>query len=325
MKSHERLVIPIKSVKRRREGEQGSIVLEAALVMPLLLIVLVFFIVLIRLCAVQLAVQSAASQTVRQIASHIRPAELAFQQVSDKLPDELLEPAQEELSDWSSIAAEAAEWLPDPAGSIASAALQGDWQPLENMAATELGRSVVEPVLKEYADSAMLDADLLRLSSLTLPDLKNKEEPYLTIAVEYEFPFRLPFVDQPFVLKEQASERVWVSDPLPATSEAEGDEDTVPIQIISIQPSPLRPGRKATVVALTDPGASASLSVKYKSGQSVAKNLGQAVADTNGTVSWTWLVGGNTTQGIWELTAVSSSGEQVSKHFIVEKNGDEGS
>ncbi|MFD1957352.1 TadE family protein [Paenibacillus thailandensis] len=324
MKRPEQWVIPTSALcgGRRRPGggEQGSIVLEASLVMPLLLIVLVFFIVMIRLCAVQLAVQSAASQTARQIAAHMRPVELSYQQASGMLSS-MPVPVQGELADWGSLAAEAAEWLPDPAGSIASAALRGDWQPLANAAATELGRTVVEPLLREYADGAVLDADRLRLAKLTLPDLKDKEEPYITVAAEYEIPFRLPFAGTSITLREQASERVWIGDAVPASgASSSSPENSVPIRIVSLQPSPLRPGQKATVVALTEPNATASLSVRYKSGQSVAKNLGQAEADSSGKISWTWLVGGNTTPGIWELTAESSSGEKVSMHFIVEKD-----
>lgn len=296
--------------------------LEASLVLPLLLIVLVFFIVMIRLCSVQLAVQSAASQTVRQIAAHIRPADLAFQQASGMVPGDLIQPVQGELADWAAIAAQAAEWLPEPAGGIASSALRGDWQPLQDAASTQLGKAVVEPLLRNYADAAVIEADRLKLARLSLPDLQNKEEPYITIAAEYEFPFRLPFIGESITIREQATERVWIGDALPASGGEAADSDAVPIQILSIVPSPLHPGQRATVTALTRPGASADLSVLYKSGQSVAKNLGRATADDNGVVSWTWLVGGNTTPGVWEFTAESSSGEQVSMHFIVEKNDD---
>ncbi|MCM3628822.1 hypothetical protein M3194_15875 [Paenibacillus glycanilyticus] len=311
--------------KRRRitGSENGSIVLEAALVMPLLLIVLLLFIIMIRLCAVQMALQSTASQTVRQIAAHIRPADLAFQKASSSIPD--LGSFGLPLPDWEgAIAKEAAGWLPAPAGTLASAALEGNWQPVTDVAATELGRTAVEPLLQQFADEAVLQKEHLSLSHLSLPDLKEKKQPYLTIEAEYEFPMSLPFINKKIVLREQATERVWVSDAAPA-KEGSSETDITPIQIVSIQPVPLHPGNKATVTALTSPGTAASLTVNYKSGTSVAKHLGSATADANGYVKWTWLVSGNTTPGTWELTATSASGETVSMHFNVTKKEDSAS
>ncbi|WP_211231495.1 TadE/TadG family type IV pilus assembly protein [Paenibacillus harenae] len=304
-------------------NEQGSIVVEAALVMPLVMIVLLVFIMLVRLCAVQMALHSAASQTVRQIAAHIQPAELAWQQAKASNPLPAMTLPGSRLSPWSDIAAEAAEWLPSPAGPIVSSALRGDFRPLQNMAATETGRVVVEPLLREFADKAIISPERLRLAWLTLPDLDKNNEPYLAVSVEYEFPLKLPFYRKPIVLREQAAERVWTSDSAPARYGAEtGESAAVPIQIVSIEPAPLRPGRKATVVVKTAPGAAISLGVMYKSGSSKAKHLGEAVADESGYVQWTWHVSGNTTHGIWELTAaeVAKQDNRVSMHFSVEKS-----
>lgn len=319
MRRHKRLEAPIKH--QPKENERGSIVVEAALVMPMIIVVLLVFVTLIRLCAVQMALHSAASQTVRQIAAHIHPIELAWQQAVDKQPAQ--ERAPLPMSSWSEIAAEAAEWLPDPAGELVSSALRGDFRPLQNMAATEIGRAVVEPLLRKFVDAAIIDEERLSLGWLTLPDLEKENESYLTIAVEYEFPLKLPFYNKPIIVKEQASERVWISDALPARFGMESNQaDNIPIQIVAIEPTPLRPGRKATVTVKTAPFASISLGVMYKSGSSKAKHLGEATADADGYVKWTWHVSGNTTPGIWELTAseVNKESNRVAMHFVVEKS-----
>src|SRR4029453_9202479 len=162
------------------------------------------------------------------------------------------------------------------------------------MAATEIGRTVIEPVIRKFADAAIIDPKRIRLAWLTLPDLGKADEPYLAISVEYDFPLKLPFYARPIVLKEQASERVWISDAAPARYGAESsDSENIPIQIVAIEPTPLRPGRKATVMVKTVPRAAISLDVTYKSGSSKAKHLGAATADANGYVKWTWHVSGN--------------------------------
>lgn len=301
-------------------GQRGSIVLEAAIVMPVILFLLVILSLIISMCAAQMALQMTASHSVRQIAAHIYPIELARVQLDGNASSEAVAERQP-LPDWSQAAADIAEWLPEPAGKLVSSVLRGDWKPLQNVAATELGRSIIEPFVRQYANPYLLRADRISLDYIALPDLKHKEDPYIAIALMYEYPVRLPFYNKPIVIKEQAYERVWVSDVMAATYGMDDDDgDILQLQIIAIEPSPIRPGNKATVIVRTEPGAVVSLGVNYKSGASKAKHLGEATADENGYVEWTWHVSGNTTPGIWELTVegVNKPGS-VSKHFSVEK------
>lgn len=315
-------------LRKQAVRSDGSIVVEAAIVLPLLLLVLLSFVVLIMLCSAQMALHLTASQTARSLASHIYPAELAWEGIAGGLSGKLptLPTSGDALPEWREVAADAAEWLPDPAGELASSVLRGDWGPLVDLAATELGRGVIEPLSRRFAADSVLKPERIRLARLTLPDLANKEEAYLTVALQYEFPIIMPLLGRSIVLREQVRERVWVSDAAAASyGSKNGEGDALPqLQIVSITPTPLRPGRKATVTVLTDPGQAVSLSVMYKSGASKAKHLGDATADDDGFVSWTWHVSGNTTPGIWQLT-VTATGEKgeaaVSKHFIVEKKG----
>ncbi|MFD0588585.1 hypothetical protein ACFQZE_11270 [Paenibacillus sp. GCM10027627] len=302
--------------------QRGSIVLEAAIVMPALLFVFIAFSVMISICTAQMALHSAASQSVRQIAAHIYPVELAGGKLSSSASTSI--PAASvpiPLPEWTEIAGDAAEWLPEPAGGLISSVLRGDWRPLQNMAATELGRNVIEPYVKSFADGRLLQKEQIRLSSIMLPDIKNKEEPYLALVLEYQFPVRLPFYKKPIILREQAVERVWISDAAAAHGPKSGESSAdLPITIVTIEPTPIRPGQKAKVIVKTEAGAAVSLSVVYKSGESKAKHLGEAKADQNGFVEWSWHVSGNTTPGIWslEVKGISRQGH-ASKHFTVEK------
>lgn len=71
------------------------------------------------------------------------------------------------------------------------------------------------------------------------------------------------------------------------------------LQIASLVPDPLQPGRSATLSAITSPGALCTITVRYPSGRpSTAKGLVQKNADSRGRVSWTWLVGATTRAGI---------------------------
>lgn len=63
---------------KKRDGENGSITLEASLIMPIVLMVFMFLICIIRLSMVQMALHGTVSQTVREAATNIHPVELAM-------------------------------------------------------------------------------------------------------------------------------------------------------------------------------------------------------------------------------------------------------
>lgn len=304
-------------------SESGSIALEASLIMPIVLMVFIFFTCLIRLSAVQMALHGTVSQTVRQAAANIYPVELAYNKAASSMSNTTesgLSSSVQPLPGIELVADKLGEWLPSPAGPLMAAVIKGDWKSAVDVAATEVGRSVIEPLLRHEADQAILDPELLKLSRLTLPDLEGKAEAYVRIEAEYTFKLGFPFTKRSIVLREQAEERVWINDPIPANRDSgETDNTRAHIQIVSIEPDPLRPGRRARLIVQTDPGRTLNLVVNYKSGRSEAKHVGEAAADETGKAEWTWLVSGNTTPGIWELSVTAADGTTASRHFVVEK------
>ncbi|AZN43003.1 TadE/TadG family type IV pilus assembly protein [Paenibacillus albus] len=322
------------SMDKRRRGEDGSITLEASLIMPTVLMVFIFLICFIRLSMVQMALHGAVSQAVREVAANIHPVELAMDKFAtsddaeggvggQEEEKDSPSPSLAELPGVSMVADKLESWLPPPSGTLLAAALRGDWKPVEDAAATEIGRSIVEPLLARATDGSVLEPEQLRLSKLSLPDLKSKQEAYILIEASYSFKLGFPFTKKAIVLKERAEERVWVSDPVPSLSgSGETGGQMAPIQIVLIEPTPAKRGNKARVVVKTTPGRSLSIEVLYKSGRSVAKHLGNTNAGDDGMAEWTWLVSGNTTPGVWEIVVSSSDGAKAARHFVVEKKAD---
>lgn len=70
--------------------------------------------------------------------------------------------------------------------------------------------------------------------------------------------------------------------------------------------SPVRRNGHATLVAHVVPARRCSITVHYKSGPSVARGLNPK-RPRHGRVSWTWMVGGNTTLGKWPITVSCGS------------------
>lgn len=80
--------------------------------------------------------------------------------------------------------------------------------------------------------------------------------------------------------------------------------------------SPVLPGADATLVARVSPARRCTITVYYKSGPSVAQGL-YPKRPRNGRVSWTWMVGTNTTAGSWPIQVRCGSAGSFRTHFRV--------
>ena len=104
--------------------------------------------------------------------------------------------------------------------------------------------------------------------------------------------------------------------PTPASRTTIATATTAPTLIIVSVTSPVSRGAIATLAAQAPPGATVSITVYYKSGPSRAAGLSAKVADANGKVSWSWVVGTNTTPGSWRIV-IETSGQTAETYFTV--------
>jgi hypothetical protein len=81
---------------------------------------------------------------------------------------------------------------------------------------------------------------------------------------------------------------------------AKPDASPIPVKVTSVSKSVRRDGT-ASVAIKTNPGATCSIDVQYKSGSATAKGLDPKKAGTTGSVVWKWKVGRNTTKGTWPI------------------------
>lgn len=80
--------------------------------------------------------------------------------------------------------------------------------------------------------------------------------------------------------------------------------------------SPVGRGEHATLVARGAPARQCRITVYYKSGPSVAQGL-DSKRPRNGRVSWTWMVGTNTTAGRWPIQVSCGSAGSFRTSFKV--------
>ncbi len=72
------------------------------------------------------------------------------------------------------------------------------------------------------------------------------------------------------------------------------------VKLVSLS-SPVIPGNPASITIKTVPSVRCQITVLYASGPSKAKGLFPQEADSEGKVTWTWLVGTRTTPGTWPI------------------------
>jgi hypothetical protein len=95
--------------------------------------------------------------------------------------------------------------------------------------------------------------------------------------------------------------------PIPTTEASETPDKTFAVKFASLT-TPIQSGRTATAKIETKPRAKCSIEVDYKSGPSTAAGLGPKTAKASGVVSWSWMVGFNTSAGRWPVTVACSLG-----------------
>lgn len=323
---------------RGKTKEEGSMVVEAAMVLPIFLLFVLFLISIVQMTLYSTALQSTASDTVKSISTHMYPAALAVQKwgATSEAGDESvkggtnLSASNRTGSNWTIPRLSLTDWggsyamsLPKPLNEWVMSALdkgEGPLQKLQAETSEDVLDLAIKPLLKPYLSSDLLDYDRIHVSNIIVPELKKGTRPYFGLVVSYELPMKVPFLNQSIVLEASAVERLWIGD----TGEGinKGDEGTgKPEDFIEVleKPNPAVANKQGKVRAKIPPNASANLSVFYKSGGSTAKYLGWKQADSDGYIEWEWKIGVNTTPGSWPFVIQLDDGRSIEVMFTVVK------
>jgi hypothetical protein len=290
----------------------GGVTLETALVMPIFLMFVFFLIFIVKTAVISMALHGVLSQTTRQAASAWYPISLGLEQARSS---KLIQQTEQWNDSWLKVGetvSQYGKWLPSPMKEWAEQSTSGSLSLEQHAAKLALGQ-----LMKPFIDESALDANRLTLSTVSLPDEEDKNKAFLTLKAEYVLPYQVPFLGRQLVLRESARERAWIGGSPSISRIEEAGQEAFDITFISLEPNPVRPGRKATIVLRTKPGTVVDLSILYKSGLSQAKHLGSATADASGTVSWTWHVSGRTTPGQWSWEVTNAEGGKWQQPFQV--------
>lgn len=312
------------SILRQRKA---SITIEAALLLPMTLLLLLFFVFMIHAAVIYTSLQSAALNTVKQVAAHMYPLELLAQRnITSKEENRystwLRQPpvlALKQKIDYTLTKLQGV--LPAPLNQWI--AKEREWfmereEAIGERAQARMSQSLFKPLLIRYGVQGVLKGENIRITYVKLPDLRHKRDPYLALEVEYDLPMRVPFLHRKIILAARAVERVWIGDGPQDEYEANTPaRKKQSLRFVHLTPEPIQPGRKANLTVKAMPHQLVELVIYYKSGKSQAQHIGWAMTDVNGYVSWKWHISGNTTAGIWTLVVYATDGSSGERQFTV--------
>ncbi|RUT28382.1 pilus assembly protein [Paenibacillus zeisoli] len=307
---------------------RGSIVLEASLVLPVFLLFIFFLIYMVQMTVISTQMHNVVSNAVKQVSTSMYPIALAVKSQEDKGEGEEdqvnLQMPKVSLSEWA--AKFTSQMQPPFSDWVREAAAKGDepLQDLKNQLSEALLDPVIKPLLHPFTEGTILNEDRMHVSQVIVPDLKTGKNPYFGLEISYELPIKVPFTSDKIVLQSKAVERLWIGDTNEQSDDnaaGEGADKKGQAAVVLSKPDPAYTGNQALIQARAEPGSKVTLTVYYKSGKSVAKYLGEAVADSSGNLEWKWLISGNTTHGTWTFVLETNEGVRTTDSFQVTGKG----
>ncbi|MEK3723493.1 pilus assembly protein [Paenibacillus sp. FSL H8-0034] len=214
--------------------EEGGIVLEASLVLPLFLSFILLLIAFIQVSLAEMALQSAVSDTTKVVATNMYSIDLIYQEAKSKWDQSsakgLMDTTLDKIDMVKSKAVQGEEfvdeyerWIPEPVVKLMQwEKTQREQLEAWSQAGTEeakqkieaiykpLLNSAVTPLVVTYANKSRLKPERLQVTKVIMPDLNNKEEAFIGIEAQYEVPLTVPFFRKAIVIRKHAFEHAWV-------------------------------------------------------------------------------------------------------------------
>lgn len=296
-----------------RRNEQGSMVVEASLILPIFLSLLLFLITLIRISTVEIALNHGVSEATKQVAAHMYPVALGLDRFSEG-------EAEDQLAAYSNFFTEEISQLLHIR------------QDMEDGVVADYDRilsRIFQPYVDLFIDDRMVYLEHLQVTKVTLPF--GRDAAYFGLEVRYDMPLHIPFINKQIVFKHQAYERVWVGDAKTTASvskssssesdqeESENDQEEEIDHKLVIESitSPIQRGAskkdRGSIIARGPPNQSATIEIFYAS--KFEKKM-QCSFNSKGWFKCDITIGGNAFEGIYEVV-VKVKGQEARRSFEV--------
>lgn len=223
----------INRIRQMAKRTDGSVTLESIIALPAFLAFVIALNCMIQVAVTELALQSAVSETTKQIAAHLYPVRLLYGEAKQKLAgskagmwlQEVIDRVQTvryKVTDAEDLAKAYERYIPEPI-------LQWvEWEKQRREELEAAGRSSVEnvvkntvdpllckafqPIVVHFADTRVLQSERLRVETVAVPSLEPGGESFVGIEAAYDLKLPIPFWSKTVTIRKKAYERAWIGE-----------------------------------------------------------------------------------------------------------------
>ncbi|MGD9677842.1 MAG: hypothetical protein AB7V16_05730 [Vulcanibacillus sp.] len=318
---------------------KGSMVVEAALVLPIFLSFLLLLIMMIKISIVEIELTNAVSEATKQVSTHMYPVGLLYDKFSEteigeatEITIDTINDSIDKLQKTKNFLAEYSFLLPNEAKNLLAISdrfEKGIEETYDNTLSV-----IFQPIVDYYVDDSIIKLENFQVTKVVLPDLIHGEQPYFGIEVRYDMRLNVPFFDRLITFKKQAYERVWLGEDLSFTktiSDSEQgdnqdeqdvidespDDDQETMLIIDSISSPVQRGHKVRIIAEGPSNRTATIKIMYQSGfikeiKGTFNNQGVLIADIQ--------IGGHSNEGIYQAIITVDNMEASADFEVLSKD-----
>lgn len=218
-------------LRKIQQEQDGGIVLEASLILPLFLGFVVGLVACIQIAIIELSMQSGVSEATKTIAGQLYPVRLLVQEAQSKYDQsraaELFNTAISHVQTARNHVLNAEEFADEYAAYIPDSVLElVRWEQEKRELGEDRGQEEIDhlyelqikprvlsaftPIVYAFCDSSSLGKSRFKVTSVTLPSMEQGGEAYFGIEAEYSYHLPIPFMGQTIVIRKRAYERAWV-------------------------------------------------------------------------------------------------------------------
>jgi hypothetical protein len=201
------------------------------LILPVFLSFVLVLNSFIQITIAQIALQTAVSETSKQIATHMYPVKLLYMEAESKITGshtgliiqqvlEKIREARSKVTDSEELVEQYASYIPQPIVTflelekkhrelleangqhMSKQILDHSFNPLVNQAFTSL--------VLQFADHKVIQPNHLKVVDVQLPNLASPSEAFIAIEAQYDIQLMIPFFHRTIALRKRAVERLWI-------------------------------------------------------------------------------------------------------------------
>ncbi|MEN0642147.1 hypothetical protein MKY91_03075 [Alkalicoccobacillus gibsonii] len=187
-------------IKKFINDERGNLTLEAAIIMPMFLLFVVFMAMIIRISIADMALKKAVNETAEIYATHAYPVAMVTGAI-EKKTDELIKEYTGDATNLDEIN----EFL----NFIFKETGISPTDMIYDAAEGPTGNLIIDSFNASH-DDALFEADAMDVKITDRPSLSGSgENAYIGIEASYKLRIVAPFIDKEITLKHKGYERLW--------------------------------------------------------------------------------------------------------------------